>query len=114
MVQTVAILGSVIVSALGAVFGLYQARKADRSATTTRTIELGVTQLVDQYRKANEELVNQTKSCTQRCAALETKSREQDQKIEGLEARVDELTTEVQKKDDEIRRLKIQLGAQDE
>lgn len=103
MVQNIAILGAVLVSAMGAIFGLYQARKADKSASTTKTIELGVKDLVDQYRETNEELRDQSHDCEERCTKLETK-------VATLERKVNNLEFLVEDKDMEIIRLKIKLG----
>lgn len=110
MIQNFAIIGSVVVSAMGAIFGLYQARKADKSATTTKTIELGVTQLIDQYRKSNQELAEEQHNCNERCAALELKAREQDEKIEYLQDKVDTLESTIEEKDTQIFALKMKYG----
>lgn len=67
----VGIIGTLLVSLMGSLFGLYQARKADRSATTTKTIELGVKDLIDQYQERQEELKVDVATCTAKCAALE-------------------------------------------
>lgn len=103
MVGNIAILGAVFVSALGAVFGLYQARKADKSAVTTKTIELGVKDLVDQYRETNEDLRTQSHACEDRCTKLEDK-------VSVLERKVNNLEFLVEDKDMEIIRLKLKLG----
>lgn len=103
MVSNIAVLGAVIVSAMGAIFGLYQARKADRSATTTKTIELGVKDLIDQYQEANKELRDDTKECHERCKVLELK-------VVSLNFKVERLETILDNRDAEIIRLKRTLG----
>lgn len=103
MLQTVAALGAVVVSAMGAVFGLYQARKADRSATTTRTIELGVNELVNQYRETNEELRAEVH-------ALQTELATTNERVKDLERQVENFRAIVDEKDVEILRLKHELG----
>lgn len=101
--ENVAIIGSVFVSAMGAVFGLYQARKADRSATTTKTIEIGVTTLIDQYQEANKDLRENVEKLT-------VQVKDQEKKIHNLEREVEDLKTIVDNKDAEIIRLKRELG----
>ena len=105
-----ALVGSVVVSALGALFGLYQARKADRSANTTRTIELGVTTLIDQYQEANEQLRDQTHECTERCKALEAEVRVLKTQVDELRMVNDQLITTLDNKNATIIRLKRLVG----
>lgn len=106
----IALVGSVIVSAAGAIFGLYQARKADRSANTTKTIEIGVKDLIDQYQEANKdqkveitELKEETHRCTERCKAMESE-------IRALKRKVEDYKTVIDNKDAEIIRLMRRLG----
>lgn len=68
----VGIVGTLIVSLLGSLFGLYQARKADRSASTTKTIELGVKDLIDQYQEQNKDLKQEVTDCKMECSMLRT------------------------------------------
>src|SRR5688500_6763397 len=103
MVSDIAMIGAVVVSAMGAVFGLYQARKADRSASTTKTIEIGVKDLVDQYQEANKELREETRNCAERCKALE-------QELLSLRIKVEQLDVVVDNKNAEIIRLRRKLG----
>ena len=105
-----ALIGSVIVSGLGALFGLYQARKADRSATTTKTIELGVTNLIDQYQEANEQLRDETHECKERCKVLESEVRELRRQVYELKMVNDHLITELDNNHATIIRLKNLVG----
>ena len=97
------IVGTLVVSFVTAVFGLYQARKADTSATTTATIELGVRNLVDQYREANDELREDVKKHEGHVRMLEAQVRE-------LRSEVDRLSTIVDDREANIIRLKRELG----
>lgn len=99
----VGIVGTLLVSFLGAVFGLYQGRKAESSAKTTKTIELGVKDLVDQYRERNEELLDEVHECTGKCKELEAT-------VRNLQVVVDKLRTQIDNKDAEIIRLRTKAG----
>lgn len=99
----VGIVGTLFVSLLGSLFGLYQARKADRSASTTKTIELGVKDLIDQYQEQNKDLKDEVADCKSECATL---------RVELASVRV-ELANEKARRDDleaEVIRLKIAAG----
>ena len=63
--------GTLVVSILGSSFGLYQARKADKSVTTTKTIELGVRDLIDQYQEHQKEMRIELDACSKRNAELQ-------------------------------------------
>lgn len=106
----VGIIGTLVVSFLGALFGLYQARKADRSATTTRTIELGVQDLVNQYRERNEELLDEVHECTGKCRELEAKVSALEAAGRNLQVVIDDLRTSIDNKDAEIIRLRTKAG----
>lgn len=110
MVSNIAIIGSVVVSALGAIFGLYQARKADKSATTTRTIEIGVKDLVDQYQEANRELREQVHECNQSCLALKEEVASLKLEVASLKEESGRKDAIIDNKDADIIRLKRQLG----
>lgn len=69
--SAVGIVGTLCVSFIGAVFGLVQARKADKSASTSKTIELGVRDLIDQYQERLRELKEDIDECSARCLQLE-------------------------------------------
>lgn len=103
MSSDVVALGAVVVSAMGAVFGLYQARKADRSANTTKTIEIGVTQLVDQYQETNRELRVEIHEANEKCKSLQKEVFELQRKVENLETTIDNQHAE-------IIRLRRELG----
>jgi len=91
----VGIIGTLIVSLLGSLFGLYQARRADRSATTTKTIELGVKDLIDQYQERQQELKADVEQCNAKCASLETELSEVRLKLRRAETHIDNLEAEV-------------------
>ena len=91
-----------IIAVLAGVFALAQAKIADRrakaadeSATTTKTIELGVTELINQYRSANEELRDEVHEVTQMKDVLERKMKEE---IRQLRAEIAALREELQSK----------------
>jgi len=91
----VGIVGTLIVSLLGSMFGLYQARRADRSATTTKTIELGVKDLIDQYQERQAELKADVEECNQKVVVLETTLREVREKLRRAETHIDNLEAEI-------------------
>lgn len=105
-----AVLGAVIVSAMGAVFGLYQARKADRSATTTRTIEIGVKDLVDQYQEANKDLREQVQELLNKHKEQDAEIRELKNMVHELKLINEQLITELDNKNSDIIRLKNLAG----
>lgn len=84
-----------IVAVVAGVFALAQARMADKrakeadsSASTTKTIEIGVTDLVNQYREANEELRDEVHQLSTRC-------RELSETIRGFEAQIAQFKKEL-------------------
>lgn len=99
----VGIVGTLFVSLLGSLFGLYQARKADRSATTTKTIELGVKDLIDQYQERQKELKSDVEECTNRCRALQ-------EQAETLRSELAKATTHIDSLEAEVIRLKRAAG----
>lgn len=99
----VGIIGTLIVSLMGSLFGLFQAREADKSATTTKTIELGVKDLIDQYQERQEELKSDVATCTAKCAALETE-------VQALRAELREAYTTHDNLEAQIIGLKRQVG----
>jgi len=105
-----AIAGPITVSILGAIFGLYQARKADKSASTTKMTELAVKDLIDQYQEANKELREEVSLCHGKCTELEVRDRERGQEIRVLKEEVGTLTTKLDNADAEIIRLKLKAG----
>lgn len=91
----VGIVGTLVVSLMGSLFGLYQARKADRSATTTKTIELGVKDLIDQYQERQQELKTDVEECNKKCAAVEAELNEVRAKLRQAETHIDNLEAEI-------------------
>lgn len=89
------IIGTLAVSLLGALFGLYQARKADRSATTTKTIELGVKDLIDQYQERQRELKEDVAECNARCSALSMQAESERAKLQEALIVIGELRSEI-------------------
>lgn len=91
----VGIVGTLLLSLIGSLFGLYQARRADHSATTTRTIELGVKDLIDQYQEANSQLHTEVSECKGECATLRQENGQLKTDMADLERRYDNLEAEV-------------------
>lgn len=110
MIANIAVLGAVIVSAMGAIFGLYQARKADKSATTTKTIELGVKDLIDQYQETNKDLREQVVALKQEVAACKERESLVEAELHSIKDIVETLITKLDNKDAEIIGLKRRLG----
>lgn len=106
----VSIVGTLILSALGSMFGLYQARKADRSAQFTRSIEVGVTSLVDQLQEEREELRKELAAARQRSTDLETQLRATEKEIRELRKQIQNLMTALDNQEAEIIGYKRRLG----
>jgi septal ring factor EnvC (AmiA/AmiB activator) len=101
--QIIAVIAVPIVSLVASLFAYLQARKADKSATFTKHIELGVTELVDQLQEEREVMREQIADCRGDCARLE-------RSIEQLTRKVSTLKTIIDNKDAEIIRLSRQAG----
>lgn len=99
----VGIIGTLVVSLSATLFGFIQANRSNKSASTSKTIELGITTLIDQYQEANAVLSEGVKACKDECKALKTK-------VELLEKEVSELKTQKDDHEVEIIRLKIKTG----
>lgn len=99
----VGIVGTLVVSLLGSLFGLYQGRKADKSATTTETIELGVKHLIDQYQERQKELKDDVDLCNKRCQDLQKQT-------DALKAELSKANTHIRNLESKIVRLKIIAG----
>lgn len=91
----VGVVGSLIVSFAGSLFVYLQARKADRSATVTKTIELGVTGLIDQYQEANKSLHDEVTECRNECRMLQDENRQLTEQVEVLKTRIDDHEAEI-------------------
>jgi protein subunit release factor A len=122
------IIGALGVAVVTGIFALIQAQiatksardanaariKADNSANTTKLIETGVTDLINQYRSRVEELLDDIHECSTAKDALEQKFRGE---IRVLEAKVLTLTRELHEAlttldnmESENIRLKIKAG----
>lgn len=99
----VGIVGTLFISLLGSLFGLYQARKADKSATTTKTIELGVKDLIDQYQERQKELKSDVEDCTEKCQKLQ-------EQADALKVDLSRANTHIDNLEAEIIRLKRAAG----
>jgi predicted nucleic acid-binding Zn-ribbon protein len=105
-----AIIGSVIVSGLGAIFGLYQARKADKSASTTKIVEIAVRDLVDQHQEDNKALRDQAATREVRVTALQAEVHALEDEVHELRSKVNSLERLVALRDEEIIHLRLSAG----
>lgn len=94
--------GTLIVAIITTIFGYLQARKADRSASTTKTIELGVTELIDQYRQTLAETDARAHNCEKKCEELAERN-------ELLEQELIEMQTQLDNHEAQIIRLQNEL-----
>lgn len=112
---------AVVVPLLAAVvagaFALWQAKIADRrakdatsSANTTKTIELGVTDLINQYREANEELRDEIHELNNLRTSLESDMRVMRAEVNEVRNALEHCETEKDNLQAEIVRLKIKAG----
>lgn len=99
----VGIVGTLVVSLVGSLFAFIQASRSNKSASTSRTIELGITQLIDQYQEANAALAAETAACKEECARLRGE-------IRVLRRQVEEFRTTIDNQEAEIIRLTSQRG----
>jgi len=113
--------GPLIVAILAGVFALAQAKIADRrakeadqSATTTKTIEIGVTELINQYRAANEELRDEVHEVTELKNRLERKMQEELRllraELAATRQALEEMTVRADNFEAENVRLRIKAG----
>lgn len=84
-----------LVSVIASAVGYVNSRRADKSASTTRTIELGVKDLIDQYQEANRGLHDDLVDCQGKCAAVQEENRELRSELEDLQRRYDNLEADV-------------------
>ena len=113
---TWAIIISLVIAAASALFGLIQDTKATRasnnatsSTASTKMMELGVKNLVDQYRERNEELIDDVHECTNKCAELSDKVVHLERHVRELERAVARGTGMIAEKEAEIVRLQERL-----
>lgn len=106
-----------IVAVIGAGVALWQARTADKrardadtSASATKTIEIGVTDLVNQYREANEELRDEVHHLAERCRELTEAMRVLETQIAQFKKELDVRDTQLDDAQSEIIRLRRRLG----
>lgn len=112
-----AIGGTLAGAVVAGIFALIQAkiadrraRDADRSATTTKTIELGVTELINQYREANEELRDALHEMRQLRRETDSKLRVATAELAQAHTLIETLRTENDDLQSEIIRLKRLVG----
>ena len=92
-----------IVTLVAALISVWGARRADRSASATKTLELGVTGLVNELQEERDTYRQAARDCEGRC-------RELDAAIRGLEDKVEELKRMIIEKDGTIERLRREAG----
>lgn len=92
-----------VVTLLASIVGVWSARRADKSATFTKTLEVGVTGLVNELQEERDHY---------RTAAAEWEGRyrELESSMHSLENKVEELKRLVNDKDKQIDRLKQEIG----
>lgn len=89
------VVGSLVVSLLGAAFGFVQANRATKSASTTKTIELGVKDLIDQYQEANKNLHDEVEQCKGECSELRIELAQVRKELDAVLTHNDTLEAEV-------------------
>jgi len=112
-----AVVGSLIGAVIAGVFGTIAAVIADRrakSATkseqTTKTIEIGITELINQYRQANEELRDEVHEVTAMKDRLESDMARLRAELTVAKKMMEEMVTEKDNLEAEIIRLKLKCG----
>lgn len=115
--NSIGVIGALVISAFGAASGFYMSIKAERSkraadrsqseaaksANVAKTVELGVTQLIDQLQEERQDLRVEVSECKGRCTDLE-------QQVVELRREVDDLKAILDDRDAEVIRLKGRLG----
>ena len=95
-----------VVSMIGSAVAVYQSR----STTTSKTLELGVVNLVDQLQEEMAGQRAQVKDCNDRCQGLEARVAELEQQVSDLTDHNAHLETENDDYSAEIIRLKRKAG----
>jgi hypothetical protein len=99
-----------VVSVLASVIGYVNSRKADKSASTSRTIELGVKDLIDQYQEANEELRTEVTDCKGECAALRKENAALRAEVSAVKEERETMERRLDNLEAELIRLKRKAG----